>query len=237
MKKSHSAPCLVSLGCTSVDSPKTLVGSVIPDVLCSDGANNTTQDIEGTEVVSKTIRTSMEVQVNLPSDLHGVGIHDAQKVDAFDDKLTKQNKGAALSKIQTLSKSEVLSKYLSCFNTSFRLYFMYSRMKRDEERYGQRYIMCICILDIAFQDSHFTNWLLDTVDYALTSKDLVESLALAGFNIKNLSKKKELAILKIMFVVYKLIIYKWFISSLVDDNSFLHMFIDYINMVLDHIIS
>lgn len=125
---------------------------------------------------------------------------------------------------------------LQYFNNAYRLYYIYSKMKKKEELHGQRYIVCLCIVDIALQDCNITNCILDSLDYVLSSKDLIESLAIAGINIRNFTKKRAVAVVKMVFVVYKLFIYKWFILSMVNDNSYLHVLIDYINMFIEHII-
>lgn len=120
--------------------------------------------------------------------------------------------------------------------SAFQMYYVYSRMKRNEEKYGRMYLTWICILDIMFQDVQYKNVVVNVLDSALSTKDFLESMKLIGFKAKNFVKKRNIAHVKVFFVLYKVFVYKCVCNELVHDNSILHMALDYINMVFDHII-
>jgi hypothetical protein len=118
------------------------------------------------------------------------------------------------------------------------VYKYIGRWKRIDEKVVSPYTNISCIFDIMFQDLNMTNDIINIIDNIISTKDTIDNSITIGLNTRPAIKRRhKIAIIKLVFMVYKLFIYKILICSLLTkDDHMIRLCIDYINLYLDSVI-
>lgn len=122
-----------------------------------------------------------------------------------------------------------------------RTYTTISRLRRTEEKTCGNVFVTSYIVDTYIQDAFTSsNGFLNTCSLVLSVKDVLDSGFVVTENFRKVAKhsdKKYAAFIKIAYIAYKFIVYKLFLTQfLVHSDHIVHMFIDYINLLLDYTI-
>jgi len=117
-------------------------------------------------------------------------------------------------------------------------YLRLEKLKQQEEKHGGPLLRTSYIIDIFLQDSNITSTISDAYDAVLTTRDAVDTTFQAGIQTRKLVRHKHrVAMLKVLYILYKIIVYKCILLSIVSKNDHaLRMLLDYVHMFVDVII-
>lgn len=124
-------------------------------------------------------------------------------------------------------------------NLATRTWKRLGQMKRREAKMANKFITVSYIIDIWFIDANIKNGVIDAWDSVLTVRDNIDTTIVAGTNARKVIKhKKRLALAKVMYVLYKVFIYKAVIAQVLQEHDmWVRMLVDYMNMALDHVVN
>lgn len=119
------------------------------------------------------------------------------------------------------------------------IYKNIGRIKRFDDKVISPYTTFSCVIDIVFQDMNMTNDIINCIDTIISTKDTIDNGIVVGLNTRPALKRREkVAIVKLLFIIYKIFIYKIVIMSILNkDDHMTRLCIDYINLLLDNILS
>lgn len=117
-------------------------------------------------------------------------------------------------------------------------YVRVEKLKQREEKHAGLFLRSSYVVDTFLQDWNITTTLSDAYDAALTVKDTVDTTFQAGLHTRKIVKHKhKMALMKVLYIVYKIVVYKCLLLGIVNKNDHVvRMLLDYIHMVFDAII-
>jgi hypothetical protein len=113
------------------------------------------------------------------------------------------------------------------------------KMKKVEEQKCHFVLLTTYAIDTFVNDLRFTNDFSNMCSSVLTIKDSLDSSLIASVSLRRVVKRKELmSMVKLFYMVYKFVIYKFIISHMLDEinNEAIRLSVDYTNLIVDHLL-